>query len=357
MNWPSHGSNPQHLFKALGLPEPSELLDFSANINPMGPPERLKADWHSFFNELPVYPDPFAAELTARLAQKEGIAGEYVLAGNGASELISLAARLLAGKKVMIVQPAFSEYEQACRVNDCDISYFQLEEGGWELDTAKLCEAGGKADALFLCNPANPTGRYYGRAEIVSLLEGCPETLVIVDEAFYDFLPDYESLVPLLSEYKNLMLLRSMTKMFSIPGLRLGYVLAEPELIRGMARFQYHWSINSAAQQAGLICLDEDLYIEETQIYMEKERSRLFNFYKAKGLLVSESKTNFYLLRDPELGDQEKLFFFLLEKGVVPRHTYNFPGLSGRWLRFAVKGKEDNQKLMEAIDEWTGQKD
>jgi threonine-phosphate decarboxylase len=357
LNWPSHGSNPQHLFKALGLREPSELLDFSANINPMGPPERLKAGWHQFFVNLPVYPDPFAADLTARLAQKEGVGKEYVLAGNGASELISLAARLLAGKKVIIVQPAFSEYEQACEVNDCEISYYQLDEGSWELDAKRLCEDAKIADALFLCNPANPTGRYYGREDIVSLLEGCPETLFIVDEAFYDFLPEYEPLVPLLSEYKNLILLRSMTKMFSIPGLRLGYALADPELIRGMARFQYHWSINSAAQQAGLICLDEDLYIEETQIYMEKERSRLFSFYKAKGLLVSESKTNFYLLRDPELGNQEKLFSFLLGKGIVPRHTYNFHGLSGRWLRFAIKGPEDNQKLMEAINEWTGQKD
>jgi threonine-phosphate decarboxylase len=357
LNWPSHGSNPQHLFNALGKPEPSELLDFSANINPLGPPERLKAGWSQLFGNLSVYPDPFAAELTAKLAEKEGVGKEYVLAGNGASELISLAARLLAGKKVVIVQPAFSEYEQVCAVNNCETSYFQLEEGGWELDAAKLCETAGEADALFLCNPANPTGRYYGGEDIAFLLKECPGTLIVVDEAFYDFLPDYEPLVPLLSEYKNLILLRSMTKMFSIPGLRLGYALADPELIRQMARFQYHWSINSAAQQAGLICLEEDSYIKETQKFIEKERSRLFSFYQANGLLVSESKTNFYLLRDPELGDQKRLFSFLLEKGIVPRHTYNFPGLSGRWLRFAIKGSVDNLKLMEAMEEWMIKKD
>jgi threonine-phosphate decarboxylase len=357
LNWPSHGSNPQHLFHALGEQEPPELLDFSANINPLGPPDRLKAGWSQFFGDLSVYPDPYAAELTARLAQQEGLGKEYVLAGNGASELISLAGRLLAGKKTVIVQPAFSEYEQACTVNGCEIYYFQLEEGGWELDAARLCEAAKKADALFLCNPANPTGRYYSREDIAFLLKECPGTLIIIDEAFYDFLLDYEPLVPLLAEYRNLILLRSMTKMFSIPGLRLGYALADPEWINGMARFQYHWSINSAAQQAGLICLEENLYIQETQNFMRAERSRLFSFYKAKGLLVSESKTNFYLLRDPELGDQEKLFSFLLKKGIVPRHTYNFPGLSGRWLRFAIKGAGDNLKLMEAMEEWQRQKD
>lgn len=278
---------------------------------------------------------------------------EEILIGNGGSQIISLVGRLLAGKRVLIVEPAFSEYEKACQVNDCDLSYFQLEEG-WEIDFEALRERLSYVDAMFLCNPSNPTGLYYSQEVILPILIECQKQncLLILDEAFHDFVMDYEPMAPLIKDYKNLILLRSLTKMFAIPGLRLGYVIANREIIAKLSDYQPHWSVNSVALAIGNLCIEEDKYIENTVQFITSERKALVTFYEENGFEVSPSKVNFYLLRDSQLIDQYPLFQWLLKKGIVPRHTFNFPGLDGRWLRFAIRTSAENRKLMEAVQEW-----
>ena len=353
LTWPSHGSNPQYLYEAAGLAQPDHILDFSANINPLGPPSSIQKHWGDFFQGIGQYPDPQTASLKKKLAEREGIKEKQILVGNGGAEIISLIGRLLAGKRVMIVEPAFSEYEKACQINDCDLSYFQLgEEWGIDLDALK-----GKlpcVDAVFLCNPNNPTGLYYKKETIAAILEECKRQncMLIVDEAFYDFVPEYESLVPYLTEYPQFVLLRSLTKMFAIPGLRLGYAMASTEIVEKLADYQSHWSVNSIAIQAGNLCLEEERYIENTVQFIRSERERLVSFYEKYGFAVSASKVNFYLLRDPQQSDQYPLFRFLLQNGIVPRHTFNFPGLEGRWLRFAIRTSVENRRLMEVMQEW-----
>lgn len=354
MKWPSHGSNPRYLYEAAGLAQPEDILDFSANINPLGPPPSLKEHWGGLFQEICQYPDPHSASLKEKIAGREGIEESQILIGNGGAEIISLVGRLLAGKRVLIVEPAFSEYEKACTVNDCNISYFQLDEG-WEINLEALKKELPEVDAVFLCNPNNPTGIYYERNTITAMAEACKEhhCLLIVDEAFYDFVAGYQSLVPLLKEFDSLMLLRSLTKMFAIPGLRLGYAIANKEMISKLASYQSHWSVNGVALAAGILCSEEESFIKKTIEWIRMERERLFHFYKQNGFETSLSQVNFYLLRDHELADdQYPLFAFLLKKGIVPRHTFNFPGLEGRWLRFAIKGSEENDTLMEALEEW-----
>ena len=353
MNWPSHGSNPHYLYEAAGLTMPDQILDFSANINPMGPPSSIQKNWENFFQGIWQYPDPHTASLKRKLAEREGIKEEQILIGNGGSQIISLVGRLLAGKRVLIIEPAFSEYEKACQVNDCQITYFQLEEG-WKIDLVALKGKLSQVDAVFLCNPSNPTGLYYSGEVILPILIECERQncALIVDEAFHDFVMDYESLSPLFQDYESLILLRSLTKMFAIPGIRLGYVMANCEIIAKLTSYQPHWSVNSVALEIGNLCLEEDSYIENTVQFITSEREKLFSFYEKHGFEVSLSKVNFYLLRDPGQNDQYPLFAFLLEKGIVPRHTFNFPGLEGRWLRFAIRTSEENRKLMEAMQEW-----
>ena len=193
MTWPSHGSNPHYLYEAAGLTKPDQLLDFSANINPLGPPPSIQKNWESFFQGIGQYPDPHTASLKRKLAEREAMNEEEILIGNGGSQIISLVGRLLAGKRVLIVEPAFSEYEKACQVNDCDLSYFQLEEG-WEIDFEALRERLSYVDAMFLCNPSNPTGLYYSEEVILPILIECEKQncLLILDEAFHDFVMDYE---------------------------------------------------------------------------------------------------------------------------------------------------------------------
>ena len=353
MNWPAHGSNPQYLYKAAGLEQPDEMIDFSANINPFGPPSKLKEQWGDLLHGIEKYPDPQTTLLKKKLAGREGIEENQILIGNGGAEIISLIGRLLTGKRVMIVEPAFSEYEQACKVNSCEISYFQLSQD-WKVDIKLLAKKLWNVDALFFCNPNNPTGLYFHKQITENLLTLCKEhnCYLIVDEAFYDFVPEYESLVPYLKSYPNLILLRSMTKIYAIPGLRLGYVMASAEIIERLSNYQPHWSVNSIAMKVGELCLEEDEYVQHTVQFIESQREYLYEFYRKNQFEVSNSKVNFYLLRDSSFIDQYPLFQFLLKNGIVPRHTFNFPGLKGRWLRFAVRTSQENQRLMEVMLKW-----
>lgn len=354
MKWPPHGSNPQYLYREIGLTIPENLLDFSANINPLGPPRAIREKWSLLFEKVIDYPDPRASSLKDMIAAKEGVRDDRVLLGNGGAELITLIGRMLSQKNVLIIEPAFSEYEEACRANGCNIVYYQAEEPSWQPLEEELFACLKNMDAVFLCNPNNPTGVVYSHEFIVRLLDECRlnEVLLIVDEAFHDFHHEYMPLTPLLGKYENLIILRSMTKMYAIPGLRLGFALAAPVTIQRLAKSQPHWSVNALAMEAGVECLKDVSFLEDSAKYIENERKKLFNFFDKYGFAYSPSQVNFYLLRDPIHEDQYPLFEFLLRKGMVPRHTFNFPGLEGRWLRFAIKGEQDNGRLLEVLLEW-----
>lgn len=351
--WPSHGSNPHYLYEAAGLALPDSILDFSANINPLGSPAVLHEHWGDLFYGIGTYPDPKAALLKEKIAKREGIQVNQILIGNGGAEIISLIGRSIAGKKVMIIEPAFSEYEKACRINNCDVTYYQLSDG-WDIHLDDVIEKLSGKDAVFLCNPNNPTGMYYETHIMLPLLEACKREncLLIVDEAFYDFVAEYESLIPYLKEFPQLILMRSMTKIFAIPGLRLGYLIADGDFIEKLTDCQPHWSVNSVAIKAGEWCIEDEHHISRTIQFIHSEREALFQFYKENNFEVSDSAINFYLLRDKESHDQYPLFEFLLKHGIVPRHTFNFPGLEGRWLRFAIRTSVENVRLMEAMKAW-----
>ncbi|WP_338471474.1 threonine-phosphate decarboxylase CobD [Niallia sp. XMNu-256] len=353
MLWPAHGSNPHYLYDAAGLKQPDRVIDFSANINPFGSPTSVKENWGKLFEGIETYPDPQSTSLKKKLAHFVKIDEKQILIGNGGSEIISLIGRWLAGKKVMIVQPAFSEYERVCAGNGCEVSYFHLTKD-WKVDFDSFKDKLVDIDAVFFCNPNNPTGVFFNKKMIERILGECQkhDCYLIVDEAFYDFVADYQSLVPFLKDYSNLLLIRSMTKMYAIPGLRLGYMMASPALVETLSTFQSHWSVNSMAMKVGELCLAEEEYVHHAIRFMDSQREYLFSFYKKNGFQVTDSKVNFYLLKDLELDDQIPLFRFLLEKGIVPRHTFNFPGLEGRWLRFAIRTTEENQQLLEAMQEW-----
>lgn len=354
MKWPLHGSNPQYLYQSMGIPLPDHYIDFSANINPLGPPLSLKEKWGQAFELINDYPDPKAYKFSLKAAEKEGLPMNWILPGNGGSELIALIARMIAGKRVLIVQPAFSEYEEACKANGCQIGYHVLEEGKWELKSDSLIQKLDHYDALFLCNPNNPTGKSFSRSAISHVLEesSTRNCFVIIDEAFYDFTEEVHSFASYIPIYPNLMILRSMTKMYSIPGIRLGYVIARPPVLEKMASFQPHWSVNAIALMAGEECLKAVEHEQNTRQYIGKQRSRLVKFFQEKGYEVSNSSVNFYLLRDPNHIDQLPLIQFLLENGIVPRHTYHFPSLEGSWIRLAIKRKKENDRLMEVLAKW-----
>ncbi|MGM0855057.1 MAG: threonine-phosphate decarboxylase CobD [Bacillota bacterium] len=351
---PDHGSNPQYTYKAMDIRMPEQIVDLSANINPNGPPAVLKKIWKDLLEEIVTYPDPHSVALRRSIARKEEIEAEAILIGNGGAELIHLMGRWLSHSDVLIIHPTFSEYEKACQINDCTIHHFIIKENDWALDLNQLKASLPKMDAVFICNPTNPTGVLYSASKLEEIImeahnENC---YVIVDEAFYDFPLKEVTVAPLVKKYTNLVVLRSMTKMFSIPGIRLGFLMAGETVVRELETYQVHWSVNGIAQKVGETLLEETDFIRHTQCMVKREREKLFAFFDQSKFDYSPSQTNFYLLRDPELNDQTELFRFLLENGIVSRHTYNFKGLDGRWLRFAVKGEKEHGKLIVALKEW-----
>ncbi|WML43031.1 threonine-phosphate decarboxylase CobD [Neobacillus sp. PS3-40] len=354
MNWPLHGSNPQYVYQSLQLPMPKVIIDFSVNLNPFGPPDSLKRNWPQWLGYIEDYPDPEGRDLVEILYEKEKLPKESILLGNGGAELITLLARMLLGKRVLLIQPTFTEYEQMCRAYGCHISHMVLQEGSWELNVKLLTSKIKKSDALFLCHPNNPMGIVYSESLLLDILKVCQQQqcFMIVDEAFYDFLDESQTLAPLIKNNEYLIVIRSLTKMYSIAGLRLGYLMANQSIIRELKSYQPQWSVNTLALLAGKECLSDEDHVNKTRLFIKGERNRVVKALKDDGYLLSDSKVNFYLLRDPLLDQQLPLFLFLLKKGFVPRHTANYLGLQGRWLRFAIKQRQENDLLLEALREW-----
>lgn len=354
MHLPLHGSNPHYLYQSFQLDMPETLIDFSVNLNPLGPPASFKQRWPDWFDFISDYPDPEGNELSALIAENEGVSRPSILLGNGGSELITLIARMFSGKHIAIVEPTFSEYEKVSRANDCSISYIELPEGSWDLDPDAFLSTIDQADAVFVCHPNNPTGTVHSEASLLRLLEACAKRHchLIVDEAFYDFLVAPRTLARFVDKSDYLIVLRSLTKMYSMAGLRLGYLLASEDTVTRLHDFQPFWSVNALALKAGEACFEETGYVQATHDTVHTERERMQEALRGMGYLISDSKVNFYLLRDPSLDEQTPLIPFLLKRGIVSRHTFNFLGLDGRWLRFAVRNRHANDILLEALKAW-----
>ncbi|WP_046174738.1 threonine-phosphate decarboxylase CobD [Domibacillus indicus] len=356
MNLPSHGANPAHLYDASGMVKPSSIIDFSVNTNPDGPPGWLKDKWPSFLELVEDYPDPSGQAAVNAIARRLALLPENILPGNGAAEIIHFIARHASGKKAVIVTPAFSEYEDACRAYGCMIDYVPVDVDSWVLPVETLEEKAKEAAVIFICTPNNPTGQVFQRKELIRLLEKTRAfgTIIVIDEAFYDFAGE-DSIVSEIRPFPHLAVLHSMTKMYAVAGLRIGYIAASPEIITRLKRYRPHWNVNAIALQAAQEIASDTQYAARTRTWIREERERMMKEMKKIGFSVLPSSVNFYLLKDSSLDEQKLLLRFLLKRGIVLRHTENFHGLDGRWLRAAVKKEKENNQLLSALREWESQ--
>ncbi|WP_203363907.1 threonine-phosphate decarboxylase CobD [Bacillus sp. REN10] len=351
MNLPAHGANPAYLYEKMNLARPARIIDFSVNTNPYGPPPSIKAKWSEWLSAVVDYPDPEGRSLTQLLASQNDVTTDQVLLGNGAAEVIQFIGQHLQGKRVGIVQPAFSEYETVCRTYQCHLEFLRFED-----EVERMIAAATELSALFICTPNNPTGLAFPKEKLLYLLDSLKESscLVIVDEAFYDFAGSF-TFAPYLQHYPQLIILRSLTKMYAIAGLRVGYALSSNEVIHKLARFRPQWNVNALALLAAETVLVDQTFVENTRQRIQAEREQMFEFLEKEGFCFTRSIVNFYLFRDPTQSDQRLLLDFLMKTGLVLRHTYNYPTLNGRWLRVAVKTKEENDQLKEALLAWKKQ--
>ncbi len=327
-----HGSVAAAELAALGL-HPADVVDFSVNTNPLGPaPTVLQAvhgtDWSR-------YPGDDEEPLRHGLALRAGVAPDQVVLGNGSAELLWLIglAILRPGDTVAIVGPTFGEYARAARVAEASVC--QVADAS-QPPTARL---------LFLCNPNNPTGAYHGREDIERLLVEQPERLVVLDEAYAAFVDQRWPSEPLLA-HGNLVILRSMTKDHALPGLRLGYLLAEPAVARAIESVRPPWSVNAGALRAGLAALEPaaQAHVERARGVVRESRRLLTDGLARLGLEAAPAAANFVLV---DVGHGALFRHALLPHGLVVRDCASF-GLPA-CVRIACRLPEQCGRLVSAV--------
>ncbi len=270
---PPHGGDVYHLARTLGL-DLADLLDFSANINPLGFPPGIAAAIQQALPEIVHYPDRRCLELRRDLAAYHHLSPEQILMGNGSTELIYLVARALSPRQALIVAPAFSEYEHALKVAQVPVA-FQITREEQNYTLAEPLDPKG-ADLVFLANPASPSGVLLAPELLLAVAAALDAAGVylLLDEAFIDFV-EAASLKTHLARFPHLLILRSFTKFYGIPGMRLGCLLAAPDLIARLAAVQEPWSVSTLAQAMGRACLQDLDYMARSRVLVSQERDYL----------------------------------------------------------------------------------
>ncbi|QRG77959.1 threonine-phosphate decarboxylase CobD [Citrobacter sp. R56] len=348
-----HGGNTREAAALLGI-LPEQLLDFSANINPLGMPESLKRAIIDNLASAEKYPDVEYFSLHQALARHHHIPAAWILAGNGETESIFTLVKGLKPRHAMIVTPGFAEYRRALQWGECQIHEFALREpDGWQLTDAILDALTPELDCLFLCTPNNPTGLLPDPHLILTIAERCKALgiALILDEAFIDFIPDQQGFIPLLEKHPHIWVLRSLTKFYAIPGLRLGYLVNSDEIaVAKMRNQQMPWSINAFAALAGEIILQDTAYQQATWQWLAQEGQRFYALLRAlPGLTVYPGQANYLLLRCDRKGiDLQQA---LLEQHILIRSCANYPGLDARFYRVAIRSREENNRVLTALSE------
>lgn len=318
-------------------------MDYSVNINPLGMPDRVKRAMHDAVEHCDRYPDITCGRLRYAVAKDRA---EEVLFGNGASELFMAVVHAIKPRQAVIPIPSFYGYEYAVDAVDCKKIYCNWKKDG--LDEQELIQAlTGDIDLLFLANPNNPTGQTLEKETIGKILNHCRDKniYVVMDECFIDFCEDAWSAVGMTEQYENLIVVRAFTKLYAIPGVRLGYLICGSPVVRKtISKHLPEWNISGIAQAAGVACTQEKAYVAETRDYVTEQRRKLMAGLTAYGFRVYSSRANFILFYT-----EIPLYDLLLERGILIRDCSNYRGLTSGYYRVAVKTEEENEKLLKAI--------
>ncbi len=365
---PAHGGNVAWA-AALANCSPHLILDFSASINPLGPPESAIAAIQAHLSDLRHYPDPDYTDLRRAIAAFHHLSPDWILPGNGAAELLTWAARDLAALDIVcLLTPAFGDYLRALQAFGATVERIPLASaevtGLWKdrvLEPATplprhSATPSPRHSGWLLNTPHNPTGTLLPRERILPLLDESP--LVVVDEAFMDFLPPQVqaqvSLVDWVERYANLVIVRSLTKFYSLPGLRLGYAIAHPDRLRRWQQWRDPWSVNSLASAAAIAALADTPFQQHTWNWLPPARQQLFDGLAAlPGLHPLPSAANYLLVQSD--GSATHLQTRLLQQHqILIRHCTSFPELGDRFFRVAVRTRAENQRLVEALGSVVG---
>lgn len=344
-----HGGNLLKLALKAGKP-PEEILDFSANINPLGPPEWLRPLIGSRIQSLAHYPDPDCTELLDVFAKRFGLSRDEVIAGNGSTEILYLLPRVIRAARAVIPVPSYADYARAAELSGLPVLKIGLPEENGFVPTLSLIDASlRKSDLVMLGQPNNPTGMLFDASELRDLIARHPRVTFIIDESFLPFIDGAQSLMT--DRPPNAVVLMSLTKFYAMPGLRLGCAAANRAVIAEIKRIMPPWSVNAIAQAAGVEALQDHRYAVQSRNIVRRERQWLQKeLARLPGLKVFPGRANFLLVkRDRPFPSAAHLAESLLAHGIAIRVCGNFDGLDEQYFRIAVRTREENTRLRDAL--------
>lgn len=355
-----HGGNVYEIALQLGC-APEDVLDYSASINPLGPPAGLVDLFNQTFQRLQHYPDIQNRRLVDAIARYHGVSPDQVVVGNGSTELIYWLPKVLGVRKALVVLPTFGEYQKAFELQGVQLAkLITSPEGNFQPEVEQLEELFEKfsPEAILFTHPGSPAGTLMSPEVRAWLVEKSRNRKVfaIVDEVFIDFCEE-ESLKGFLGESEHLVIIRSMTKFYGLPGLRLGYLLTSEHLAHRLGRFLPPWSVNTYAQAAGPYCFEQVEYRERTLALIREERERMAERMQAfPGCRIFPGRANYLLMGLAKtLGPVAKLRQDLLtSERIIVRDCHSFEGLDDHYVRFAIRLPEQNERLLAALERWLG---
>lgn len=345
-----HGGNVKEIARKRGI-EYTDIIDFSSNINPLGMSEKAKQAIVDNLKEIERYPDITYFELKNEISKYENVDINDLILGNGAAEVLFNVVRALNPKRVLIPIPTFSEYKEAVETINAEVKFYKtIEENNFHIKHNILDYVNSELDLIFICNPNNPTGVISDKKLLIEILKKAKKTgtSVLIDESFLDFVKENISMNSFIKEYSNLIIIKSLTKFFALPGMRIGYAItANNKLKNEINKITPAWNINILADLATRASLKDKNYIRKTLDYMEYQKSLLYNGLKElNNLTVYNPSVNFIFFK---INSKINLKLKLLEDKILIRSCSNYEGLDESYYRVAVKLEEENIKLIKSI--------
>ena len=294
-------------------------------------------------------------QLRKKIAEFNSLDLNNIIVGNGATEILFLYLKALKPKKVLILAPCFAEYERALKSVSAEINYFELKESDNfypNIENLKKEIEANNYDLLLFCNPNNPTGQFIKLEDIKKVVEVCENknTKIFVDEAFIEFIENWYEKTVSLFRNKSIFIMRAFTKFFAIPGLRLGYGIGfDEEILNKMWDEKEPWTVNTFANLAGLVMLDDKEYIEKSEKWILEEKEFMYKeLSEFQYLKAYKTECNFILLKIQNISSAS-LRDKMIEKNILIRDASNFKFLDYHFVRLAIKDRESNIKVLEAL--------
>lgn len=347
----THGGDVYGVSAKLGIGV-EECIDFSANINPLGIPDNVKAAMEAAITQSIHYPDPECRMLTQALAESLHVRPETILCGNGGADILYRIVYASRPGRAVVPAPTFLAYEEALGQVGARVSHYRMDER-MEVREDIVEMISEETDLLFLCTPNNPTGLLIADKVLAAVLARAAETgtRVVLDECFMDFVAEEErrSMLKATTHYQNLVVVKSFTKMYGIPGIRLGYgVSSDAAFLQKMREAGQTWPVNSIALAAGLAALREERFVRESVEYVRREREWMAKELRKLGLFVYDGQADYLFFRAP---GREDLYERLLEGRIIIRRCGNYENLTAEHYRVAVKRHEENVMLIQQLKE------